>query len=117
MTLRMFARDAAKITGTPDECSVLQNFYSRSDASFQSALAPIMTKMSCTIQLSTDTGNDTLFNEPHAAAPTTTNKSLTFVSVFAALGRILFGIALILKLHYMVSYRKHKRLANMYKNS
>ncbi|MCX6822517.1 MAG: hypothetical protein NTX91_00780 [candidate division SR1 bacterium] len=116
MTLRMFARDAAKITGTPDECSVLQNFYSRSDASFQSALMPIINKMSCTLQLSaTSTGDDSLFNEPHAAAPTT-NRSLTFVSVFAALGRILFGISLILKLHYLVSYRKHKKLANMYKN-
>lgn len=114
MTLRLMARDAAKLTGTPEECALLQNFYTRSDITFQAGLTPILEKMSCTITISAE--DESLFNETHNAAPEKSS-NLTFVSVFAALGRILFAIALVLKFHYMASYKKHKKLANMYKNS
>ncbi|MEI8091242.1 MAG: hypothetical protein WCG98_03155 [bacterium] len=92
---------------------MLQNFYARSDVSFQAGLMPILEKLSC--DLSALTTDDTLA-ATHDAAPVK-NKNLNFVSVFAVLGRILFVIALVLKFHYMASYKKHKRLAIMYKNS
>lgn len=113
MTLRLFARDASKMAGTAEECTLLQNFFARSDASFQAGLTPILEKMSCTLQADSD---DTLIAQTHTAAPEKT-KSLTSVSIFAALGWILFVIALVLKFHYMASYKKHKKLANMYRNN
>lgn len=114
MTLRLMAKDASKMAWTSEECALLQNFYTRSDISFQAWLTPILEKMSCTISIAAE--DESLFNETHNAAPEK-SKHLTFVSVFAALGRILFVIALVLKLHYMASYKKHKKLVNTYKNS
>jgi hypothetical protein len=114
MTLRMFARDAAKIAGTPEECALLQNFYTRSDASFQAGLSSVLEKMSCPLTMTAE--DESLFNATHNAA-TEKAQNMTFVSVFAALGRILFVIALVLKFHYMASYKKHKKLATMYRNN
>lgn len=46
-----------------------------------------------------------------------TVKSTVFISVFSVLGRVLFVIAFILKLHYLVSYKKHKRLVKRLQSS
>jgi len=54
MTLRTIAKSVEKMRGTPDECALLQNFYARSDSSFQSALTPILEKMSCDLQVLSD---------------------------------------------------------------
>jgi len=111
MTLRIYARSAAQMLGTPEECLLIQNFYARSDASFQSGLGSILHKLSFTMPAAT--GDDELFIDASTVSPKTSK--LTFVSVFAVLGRILFVIALILKFHYMASYKKHKRLAKSLK--
>ena len=112
MTLRTYARNATQMAGTPEECLLLQNFYARSDASFQSGLDTILQKLSCTIK--TVAGNEDIFGDTSTVTPNKTSK-LSFVSVFAVLGRILFVIALILKFHYMASYKKHKKLAQSLK--
>lgn len=38
-------------------------------------------------------------------------KSTVFLSVFSILGWVLFGITFILKLHYLSSYKKHKKIS------
>ena len=38
-------------------------------------------------------------------------KSTVFLSVFSILGWVLFGITFILKLHYLASYKKHKKIS------
>jgi len=38
-------------------------------------------------------------------------KSTVFLSVFSILGWILFGITFILNLHYLSSYKKHKKIS------
>jgi hypothetical protein len=114
MTFRTIAREGQKLSATPEECLLLQNVYATSDSSFQVGLVSVLQKMGC--EITTEEGT-TLFNEAqHGAAPEQ-NKNLSYISVFAALGRILFVIALVLKFHYMASYKKHKKLANMYKNN
>jgi len=40
-----------------------------------------------------------------------TVKSTVFLSVFSILGWVLFGITFILKLHYLASYKKHKKIS------
>ena len=113
MTLRKMARWASKLFGSSEECTALQGFYVSSDVGLQGTVTSIMQKLAC------DTGDLAGLvpsTDTHGAAPDQT-KGLTFVSVFAALGRILFGIALILKFHYMASYKKHKRLAELYKKN
>ena len=66
MKLRMLSKDATNMAGTTDECALLQNFYTRSNASYQSILATILQKMSCTIQGS---GDENIFGQTHNAAP------------------------------------------------
>jgi len=40
----------------------------------------------------------------------TQQKQYRNISVFATLGRMLFFIAFTLKIHYLLAYRKHKKL-------
>lgn len=44
-------------------------------------------------------------------------KSSLFISVFAILGWILFAITFVLKLHYIASYKKHKKIVKSLKSS
>jgi len=43
----------------------------------------------------------------------TQQKEYRNISVFATIGRILFFIAFTLKMHYLLSYRKHKKINEM----
>jgi len=47
----------------------------------------------------------------------TAAKSTIFISVFSVLWWVLFGITFILKLHYMMSYNKHRKISKSLKSS
>ncbi len=114
-TLRRLAKDAKNMAASAEECALLQNFHERSDTSFQDIIVPIMEKMSCPVEISEGWSIDLVHGS--AWEDTAKKTKLNFISVFAALGWILFAVTLVLKFHYMASYKKHKKLANMYKNN
>ena len=66
MMLRQLSKEGAKLAGSTEECALLQNFYTRSDLSFQAGLMPILEKLSC--DLSVLNADDTL-TPTHDAAP------------------------------------------------
>ena len=111
-TFRQMARGAAKLFGSPDECTALRQWYVSANEAQKLSITPILNKLAC----SAESMSGAFAPPPQATAPVEKNeKAVSPVSAFAALGWFLFIITLILKLHYFVSYRKHKKLAEKYR--
>jgi hypothetical protein len=115
MTFRTMAKWAEKIFGTLDECMLLKNTYATADAASQSWFLSILQKLNCdTTDLSTYIPTPVAVTT-HNAVTSNRSSRIGYISVFAILGWVLFLIALPLKLHYYMAYKKHKKLAKMYK--
>ena len=112
VAFRQMARGAAKLFGSPDECTALRQWYVSANEAQKLSITPILNKLAC----SAESMSGAFAPPPQATAPVEKNeKAVSPVSAFAALGWFLFIITLILKLHYFVSYRKHKKLAEKYR--
>ncbi len=107
MIFRKIAQEAEKISASVDECELLADFYTKADLGYQRELKSIIQKLGCNLA-----SLDTSLLEPdeNKQSMTTAQEQYRNISVFATLWRILFFIAFTLKLHYLASYKKHKRL-------
>ena len=108
---RQMARGAEKLFATPDECALLWQQYTLVQVDKKNIMGNVLDKLAC----SPDTMSGDLQDVQPSPPQEKTNKAESSVSVFAALGWLLFVITLILKLHYLVSYKKHKKLAEKYR--
>ncbi len=107
MIFRSVAQEASKISASADECQMLWDLYAKSEAANQWELKSILQKLGC----DTSTIDLTIKEDSNQTpAMTTDQKQYRNISVFATLGWILFFIAFTLKMHYFLSYRKHKKI-------
>ena len=115
MMFRMIAQQAEKISASVDECTLLANLYTTSEITQQKDIKSIIQKVWCDLS-SIDTklleANGNVVDKMN-----TQQKQYRNISVFATLGRILFLIAFTLKMHYLVSYKKHKKLSEKLKTN
>ncbi len=108
MIFRRIAQEAEKISASVDECWLLAELYAKSEVLYQKELKSIIQKLWCSLaSLDTSTLDSALLT---SSSMTTEQKQYRNVSVFATLGWILFFLAFTLKIHYILSYKKHKRL-------
>jgi len=108
MMFRMIAQEAWKISASADECTLLADFYSKSEISYQGKLKSIIQKVWCdlsTIDTSLLASKENIVSDMNAE-----QKKYRNLSVFATLGWILFFISFTLKIHYLIAYRKHKKM-------
>ena len=108
MMFRRITQEAEKISASAPECALLSSFYNTSEVIYQKDIKSIIQKAGCdlaAVNISPSDSNQNLITE------TNTGNKYRNISVFAALGWILFFVTFTLKLHYILSYRKHKRLA------
>jgi hypothetical protein len=87
---------------------LLANLYTTAKITHQKDLKSIIQKAWCDLS-----SLDPKFLEADLNAPdemNTQQKQYRNISVFATLGWILFLIAFTLKMHYLLSYKKHKKL-------
>jgi len=108
MMFRMIAQEAEKISASVDECSLLADFYTTSEVSYQKELKSIIQKVGC--DLSTIDTSLLAAEENIVPEMNTQQKQYRNLSVFATLGWILFFISFTLKIHYLIAYRKHKKM-------
>ncbi len=108
MMFRMIAQEAEKISASVDECSLLADFYTKSEVSYQRELKSIIQKVGC--DLSTIDTSLLASQEKVVPEMNTQQKQYRNLSVFATLGWILFFISFALKIHYLIAYRKHKKM-------
>ncbi len=105
---RKIAQEAEKISASVDECTLLADFYGKSEVSYQKELKSIIQKVGCDLS-SLDTS--LLEAEENSNADMNTQqKQYRNISVFATLGWVLFFITFTLKIHYLLAYRKHKKM-------
>lgn len=108
---RELAHKAKSIYATPQECAALNLLWS-SVASIQFPFEPIESlskKINCSFDKSVI--KTSLERNKKIA------KSTVFLSVFSILGWVLFGITFVLKLHYFLSYKKHKKISKSLQSS
>ncbi|MEI7562672.1 MAG: hypothetical protein WCJ39_02970 [bacterium] len=112
VTFRQMARGAEKLFASPDECALLRQRYTTADSQRKLSISPIINKLACSLA----SMSGALIQDSQTPPPVEKNiKAESSVSAFAALGWLLFIITLILKLHYLVSYKKHKKLAEKHR--
>jgi Na+/melibiose symporter-like transporter len=93
---RKTASNAYKIFGTPSECTTLFSILWSN-----ATIATIAQKLGCEIfPLDENQPGSSQSNQP----------KISMISAFAIIGWLLFLIVLMLKLHYYVSYKQHKKL-------
>ncbi|MFA6256582.1 MAG: hypothetical protein WC606_05430 [Candidatus Absconditabacterales bacterium] len=113
MMFRKIVQEADKISASSDECKLLIKLGSEPGISYQNALTSIIQKLGC------DTNTiDTAVTSPsekQALAMNTSQQQYRNISVFATIGWILFFIAFTLKIHYLLAYRKHKKISEKLK--
>lgn len=102
---------AKNIYATTEECAAL-SFLWNNASSIQFPFEPIES-LSKKINCSFDKTNLVKSIEKNKE----TTKSTLFLSVFSILWWVLFGITFILKLHYLVSYKKQKKITKSLQSS
>lgn len=107
MMFRQIAQNGEKIAASSGECALLAQRYPTAPLRNQILLKSIIQKVWCdlaTLQSLPLTWEDTTL--------TTSDKKTAYMwlSVFASIGWILFFITFTLKMHYLVSYKKHKKI-------
>lgn len=91
------------IFATPEECRTLALLGTKAyESPSYTSLNSLAGKMGCTL--------NTASIAQQAQQSKQIVKSAVFISVFAAIGWILFSISFFLKLHYLASYKKHKKI-------
>lgn len=113
MMFRKIAQEAEKISASVDECVLLADLYSTSEVTYQKELTSIIQKLWCNL----NTVDTSLLesSENLTSKMDTKEKQYRNVSVFATLGWILFFIAFSLKIHYILVYKKHKKISEKFK--
>lgn len=108
MMFRKIVQEAGKISASVDECTLLSDFYGTSTIEYQWEIKSIIQKVWCDLA-PLDTS---LLDAQQNSIPKmdTQQKQYRNLSVFATLGWILFFISFALKIHYLIGYRKHKRI-------
>lgn len=108
LMFRRISQEAGKISASVDECSLLSDFYSTSEVKYQRELKSLIQKVWCDLA-PLDTS---LLGTEENILPemNTQQKQYRNISVFATLGWVLFLIAFTLKIHYLIGYKKHKKL-------
>lgn len=107
LLFRRITQEAGKISASPTECGTLNALYKNTDPVSQENLSTLIQKNGC--------DNSMLAISPLESGDTAVlsaeGKMLSYkkLSIFATLGWILFFITFVLKMHYFVSYRKHKK--------
>ncbi len=115
MMFRRITQEAEKISASSGECALLANFYTTTEVPYQNALKSILQKVGCELS-----SLDASLEEAALASGSTMNtqqKQYTNISVFATLGWILFFVTFALKIHYLLSYKKHKRISEKLKQN
>ncbi len=107
MMFRRIAQEAQKISASIDECTLLAELYTKSEVVYQQELKSIIQKVWCEIA-TLDTSKITQQN--NVPKMNIQQKQYRNITVFATLGWILFFITFTLKIHYIIVYKKHKRL-------
>lgn len=108
---RNLAGKAKNIYATAEECAALTFLWSN-QTSLQFPFEPIASlskKINCPFDPSPITSS--------LEKNKSTAKSTVFISVFSVLGWVLFAITFVLKLHYLLSYKKQKKIAKSLKSS
>lgn len=105
---RKIAQEAEKISASVDECQLLGELYTKADLIYQKELQSIIQKLWCTMA-SLDTSLIEK-NDKQTNISTSKDKKYINISVFWTLWWILFFITFTLKIHYILSYKKHKKL-------
>ncbi len=108
MIFRRMAQEAEKISASVDECGLLWDLYNKAQFSYQVDLRSIMQKLGCDVN--TIDATLTAPKEDKVPAMNASQQQYRNISVFATLGWILFFIAFTLKIHYLLAYRKHKKI-------
>lgn len=114
MIFRSMAQWAEKISASEDECILLAGLYKNAGISSQQPLKSIIQKAGCS--LATIDSSLIAADKDDTSKTTPQQKQYRNISVFATLGWLLFIIAFTLKMHYLLSYRRHKKLSEMHKN-
>ena len=103
---------AEKISATSDECSLLMGFfYNKSVITNQQELKSIIQKLWCNLTSLTTSIAAASSWSTNKISPADASSKYRYISVFAITWWVLFFVSFILRLHYFVSYRKHKRIA------
>ena len=108
---------------TEFECDLVSKLYIRSDISLKIKFKSLLNKLNCKIPTEEETKeymNSTLINKTDINIKNSLKKlksdsKNSFISVFAAVWRILFVVTLLLKIHYMVGYHVQKKKNKYYK--
>jgi hypothetical protein len=103
--LRASLDKLASVLGSPQECSgMIASFIANKDLSQLDVMASLSQKMGCVFdQNAVVQAIKENIQKKHAEP--------TFISVFALTGWILFVLSFFLKLHYIASSHKHKKIA------
>ncbi|HBB03486.1 TPA: hypothetical protein DCZ39_01085 [Patescibacteria group bacterium] len=104
---RRMSQEAGNIGGSADECTLLASYYTRAEVRYQYNLKSIIQKLGCSLNTMDESSES---NEDIVPQMNAQQKQYRNISVFATLGWILFFIAFTLKIHYLLAYRKHKKL-------
>jgi len=108
LMFRKIAQEAQKISASVDECELLGNLYVKSDLVYKTELKSIIQKLGCSMAwLDVVLGGT---DKTVSKTISIEKKQYRNISVFWTLWWILFFIAFTLKIHYLLSYRKHKKL-------
>ncbi|MFZ2150888.1 MAG: hypothetical protein WAZ12_03800 [Candidatus Absconditicoccaceae bacterium] len=110
---RELSKGYENFRGTQKECALIGNIYLQEDGLYQKSGKSILKKLGCAIpaQLQDINEEETIYT------PTIQEKveKKSYISVFAVIGRTLFVITFILKLHYRHSFTKHKKIVEQFK--
>lgn len=108
MIFRQIAQEAEKISASATECALLGSLYTSAEVIYQGELKSIIQKVWCDL---TSIDTSLLVDEQDSAVNTDKQqRQYRNISVFATVGWLLFFITFMLKIHYLVSYKKHKKL-------
>lgn len=106
---RRIAQEAEKISASVDECQLLGDLYMKADLIYQKELQSIIQKLWCNMASLDTSLLESTNTKTNSMSPK--DKQYRNISVFWTLWWILFFIAFSLKIHYLLSYRKHKKLS------
>jgi hypothetical protein len=112
-TYRKIINQKDKIVWSSTECNILWNIFSVWNTKDQKIINWLIQKLWCEIELSYTPKTDSSF----VSADNPFNKKEWKVSVLTVVWRLLFSIALLLKIHYYIVYRKHKKLVEIHVNT
>ena len=108
MMFRQIVQEAEKIVASAHECTLLWTLYTTSDIMNQKDFKSIIQKVWCNLN-TLDTSVITPGKTP-IVGMTNQQKIYRNLSIFATLGWILFFISFTLKIHYLLWYKRHKKL-------